>query len=176
MLLLKDVPQSWARGRTTLIPKSPDAKEPSDFRPITITSLLLRIYHKILVARLMAAAPLPMKQKGFAPVEGVAANILILHELINSATSNKTKLCIAFVDFNKAFDSVSHPSLVAATKRWGFPPELTEYIRTLYGKPCTSIMGDTCPIRRGVLQGDPLSPYLYNITLDWALSQVPEDV
>ncbi|MPC38975.1 Retrovirus-related Pol polyprotein from type-2 retrotransposable element R2DM [Portunus trituberculatus] len=37
-------------------------------------------------------------------------------------------------------------------------------------------MGDTCPIRRGVLQGDPLFPYLFNITLDWALSQVPADV
>ena len=176
ILLLKDVPQSWARGRTTLIPKNPEAKEPGDFRPITITSLLLRIYHKILVARLMAAAPLPMEQKGFAPEEGVAANILLLQELINSATSNKTNLCVAFIDFKKAFDSVSHPSLVAATKRWGFPPELTEYIRTLYDKASTSIMGDTCPIRRGVLQGDPLSPYLFNITLDWALSQVPADV
>ena len=49
LLLLKDVPQSWARGRTTLIPKKPGAKEAGDFRPITITSLILRLYHKILV-------------------------------------------------------------------------------------------------------------------------------
>ncbi|MPC83772.1 Retrovirus-related Pol polyprotein from type-1 retrotransposable element R2 [Portunus trituberculatus] len=85
LLLLKDVPQTWAMGRTTLIPKTPEAKDPGDFRPITITSILL-------------------------------------------------------------------------------------------SKARTNIMGDTCPIRRGVLQGDRLSPYLFNITLDWALSQVPADV
>ncbi|MPC74641.1 Retrovirus-related Pol polyprotein from type-1 retrotransposable element R2 [Portunus trituberculatus] len=167
-LLLRDVPQSWAKGRTTLISKKPQATEPGDFRPITITSILLRLFHKVLAGRLMAAAPLPQQQKGFAPEEGVVANILLIQEIINSATSNKTNLCVAFLDFKKTFDSVSHPSLVAATRRWGFPPELTEYIRTLYGKACTDIMGDT--IRRRVLQGDPLSSYLFNITLDWALS------
>ena len=175
-MLYKDVPQSWADGRTTLIPKKPLASEPGDFRPITITSILLRLFNKVLSRRLMAAAPLPLQQKGFAPEEGVAANILLIQEILKNATSNKTDLSVAFIDFKKAFDSVGHPSLVAATKRWGFPPELTEYIRTLYGKATTNILGDTCPIRRGVLQGDPLSPYLFNITLDWALSQVPESV
>ena len=81
-----------------------------------------------------------------------------------------------FLILKKAFDSVSHPSLLAATQRWGFPSELTEYIRNLYGKADTNILGNTCPIRRGVLQGDPLSPYLFNITLDWVLSQVPASV
>ena len=59
-LHLKDVPESWALGRTTLIPKKPDAADPGDFRPITITSLLLRLFHKVIAARLMAAAPLPI--------------------------------------------------------------------------------------------------------------------
>lgn len=31
MLHLKDVPQSWAMGRTTLLPKKPGAREASDF-------------------------------------------------------------------------------------------------------------------------------------------------
>ena len=175
-LSLEDVPNSWVRGRTTLIPKKPGAADPGDFRPITVTSVLLRLFHKIIAARLMAAAPLPNKQKGFAPEEGVAANILLVQRLLQNARRNFGNLCVAFLDFRKAFDSVGHPSLVAAAKRWGVPPVLTEYIRTLYAKACTDIMGNTCPIRRGVLQGDPLSPYLFNITLDWALSQVPEDV
>ena len=176
VLILKDVPDSWARGRTTLIPKKSDAADPGDFRPITVTSLLLRLFNKIIAGRLMAAAPLPNKQKGFAPEEGVVANLLLVQKLLLDAQRKFSNLHVAFIDFKKAFDSVSHPSLVAAAKRWGIPAELTEYISTLYSKACTDIVGNTCPIRRGVLQGDPLSPYLFNITLDWALSQVPEDV
>lgn len=84
---------------------------------ITITSLLLRLYHKMIVTRLKAAAPLPMELRGFAP-EGVAAYILLL-QLINDHVEQDQN-CVAFVDFKKAFDSVSHPSLVAARKRWGF--------------------------------------------------------
>lgn len=97
------------KGTNNFNPQNPEAKVPSDFRPITITSLLLRIYHKILVARLMAATPLPMDQKGFAPEEGVAANILLLQELINSATSKKTNLCVAFIDFYKGFRFCESP-------------------------------------------------------------------
>ena len=175
-LSLEDVPDSWARGRTTLIPKKTDAAEPGDFRPITVTSVLLRLLNKIIAGRLMAAAPLPNKQKGFAPEEGVAANLLLVQRLLLNAQRNFGNLSVAFIDFKKAFDSVGHPSLVAAAKRWGLPPMLTGYIGTLYSKASTNIVGNACPIRRGVLQGDPLSPYLFNITLDWALSQVPEDV
>lgn len=79
----------------------------------------------------MGAAPLPVPQKGFAPEEGVTANILLIQELIKNSMSNKTDLCVAFLDLKKAFDSVSHLSLLAATHRWGFPAELTEYVRNL---------------------------------------------
>lgn len=65
----------------------------------------------------MGAAPLFAQQKGFAPEEGVAANILLLQELIKSTMSKEADLCVLFVDIKNAFGSVVHPSLIAATKR-----------------------------------------------------------
>ena len=176
MLLLEDVPSRWANGKTILIPKVNSPSQPGEYRPITVTSLLLRTYNKILAARLMKAAPLPSRQKGFAPEEGVAANLLLIQELIKEHTKNNDSLCLAFIDFQKAFDSVGHPSLLAATKRWGMPSSLTNYIKNLYSKASTNIMGAEVQIKRGVLQGDPLSPYLFNICLDWALASLPAGV
>ena len=46
-LLLKDFLESWAKRRTPLIPQKPAAADPGDFRPITITSLLLRLFIKL---------------------------------------------------------------------------------------------------------------------------------
>ena len=176
ILLFEDVPSNWAKGKTTLIPKVNSSSQPGEFRPITVTSLLLRTFNKIIAARLMKAAPLPPRQKGFAPEEGVAANLLLIQELIQEHTKSNESLCLAFIDFKKAFDSVGHPSLLAATRRWGLPSCLTNYIRNLYKKASTNILGKEVKITRGVLQGDPLSPYLFNICLDWALASLPAGI
>lgn len=149
-----------------LIPKKAVPEGPGDFRPLTITSLLLRLFNKILSSRLMKAAPLPKMQKGFAP-EGVAANIFLVQELVKSAMSTNSPLCIAFIDFRKAFDSIGHPSLLMAARRWGIPPEICEFIGNLYKKAATNIMGEVFGIRRGVLQGDRPPCLPTSSTLRW---------
>ncbi len=42
------------KGHMTLIPIKAEAKESGDFRPITVTSCLIRLFHKILACRLEA--------------------------------------------------------------------------------------------------------------------------
>lgn len=74
----------------------------------------------------MKAAPLPSAQKGFVTEEGVAANINLLQTMVQNTKKNNDNLSEAFIDFKKAFDSVGLPSLVAATRRWDFPSEMTE--------------------------------------------------
>ena len=143
-------PQSWTKGRTVLIPKTDKPTQPGQFRPVTISSVLLRTLHKIVARRLQRAAPLPTQQKGFAAEEGVAANLVLVSELIKDAQDHKRPFCCAFIDFRKAFDSVGHPSLVAAATRWSLPSGLVRYIRELYSSAETQIMGTATPIGRGV--------------------------
>lgn len=172
LLMYGKVPEAWAKGRTTLIPKKPRPEGPGDYRPITVTSLLLRTLNKILAARCLSIAPLPNMQKGFAMEEGVASNLLLIQRIVQSCTSQNKNGIVAFLDFRKAFDSISHESLIRAAGRWGLPEMMICYIKDLYSKAGTSILGEATPITRGVLQGDPLSPFLFNITLDWVLSEL----
>lgn len=135
------MPQTWPKRRTKIIPKIPNPAQPGDYRPITITCLMLRLLYKITAHIVMKDAPLPSP-------EGVAANIYLVQIIINNAQSNNQDLCLAFMHFKKAFDSVGHTSLLAATRRWCFPTKLTEYISNVYTKGKTNIIGDDVNIQR----------------------------
>ena len=119
--------------------------------------------------RLSEAAPLPHQQKGLKKEEGCAANIAVLRQLVRGAQKEFSNICIGWIDFKKAFDSVGHTSL---------SPRLCNYISQLYVNTATSIKSDEAPINisRGVLQRDPPSPFLFNICLAWALTAVPKSI
>ena len=176
-LRLQNLPEEWMRGRTVLLPKVDVPQSPSDFRPLTITPVLTRTLHRVLAKRLNTLAPLPLSQKGFRKEEGCAANLLLVRQALRHAKAGPRSLYMAFIDFKKAFDSVGHPAIAQACDRWGLGAEFRSYVRNIYGQAKTKLDEETeATISRGVLQGDPMSPALFNMTLDWALSALPEEV
>ena len=81
------------------------------------------------------------------------------------ALKNISSLMIA-VDFEKAFDSVNWNLLRKTLDRFNFGPSFIAWIKAFYSdiKSCVINNGFTSPLfklSRGVLQGDPLSPYLF---------------
>ena len=84
---------------------------------------------------------------------------------------------VCFLDVKKAFDSVSHDSLLIACRRLGVPEPLLEYIHGLYeqGATCLQSCGEqSTPIscKQGVKQGDPLSCFIFNAVIDWVLTSI----
>lgn len=105
--------------------------------------------------------------------EGCAANLHLFRALVKRANSKPSSLYVTRVDLKK----VGHPSLLAAMRRWGLPSQFIEYILSAYAQAATVLGGERDPskISREVVQGDPLSPFLFNICLNWALSAIPEE-
>ena len=175
-LRLGDLPSSWVQGRTVLLPKKEKPQNPADFRPLTITPVLTRTLHRVLARRLATLAPLPLSQKGFRKEEGCAANLLLVQQALRQAKAGPKSLYMAFIDFKKAFDSVGHPAIAQACVRWGLGERFAKYVANVYRQANTGIDGAPVKISRGVMQGDPMSPALFNMTLDGALSALPKEV
>ena len=88
--------------------------------------------------------------------------------------SHNLKATIIFVDFKKAFDSINRSIMLQILKAYGIPDIIIQIIALTYKNTHAKIItpdGETehFEITKGVLQGDTLAPYLFVITLDYAI-------
>ena len=176
MLLYSAVPTSLTKNRTILIPKGKPSPNISEWRPITIASTILRLVNKIMAKRL-SQLNLHKNQRGFRQVDGVLLNNLTLQALIKEKRLRLKPYTAIAIDLSKAFDSVSHESIMRGLRRVGVDEATRNLIKAQYSRVTTTIeMGGKSitelAITRGVKQGDPLSPILFNIVLDELFEQL----
>lgn len=176
-LLLGDVPPYLKVSRAVFIPKTSSPEQPSDFRPIAISSLLLRVYHRIIALRVQRLVSLDERQRAFIPADGCAENVILLSALLAESRREKRSLYLATLDLRRAFDTVTFGAVLAAAGRGGFPPTTICYLERLYSYSTVLIGAGgferSVPVTRGVRQGDPLSPALFNLVIDGLLRSLP---
>lgn len=174
------IPTAMKENRTILLPKSNSGLDQiKNWRPITISSLLVRIYNKIMAKRLQKVFATSDKQTGFKEMNGIGLNTATLHHLLKHARQNKNDLYVILLDVSKAFDSIPHESIRRALRRNGCPPEFIEMVSDQYTDIYTTIRYDqrsSIPIRirRGVKQGDPMSSILFNLVIDELFTRIGE--
>ena len=175
LLMVGFCPTMCCIGQSALIPKDQSDISPPKHRPITMANMIIRCFHKLMASRIGDSMPLSDRQKAFRSGDGLAENVVLLKSIIKYDTDNNLPLNVVFLDIAKAFDSVSHQSILIAARRMGIPPLFLTHLREFYWRCQTRsrVSGrksDPISVRRGVKQGDPLSVHLFNAVIDWALS------
>jgi hypothetical protein len=108
-------------------------------------------------------------QKGFiSGVEGVMEHIELLDNIIKSAKRHQRSLFLALFDLRNAFGEVRH-NLIRQSLDYHHCPELfISLFNSIYSDfnivvSCNKAITDPIQVQKGVLQGDPCSPLLFNI-------------
>ena len=168
-------PKSWCEGYITPIFKSGDPLDPSNYRGITVSSCLGKLFTKIINTRLLQHLVderiISNCQIGFIPGNRTADHILILKTLIDSYKKTKKRLFLCFVDFQKAFDTVFRAGLIYKLIDLNLSTKFIHIVKGMYNYVSASVRTEhglttKFPIDVGTRQGCNLSPTLFNLYIN----------
>ena len=168
------IPECWKIGATVLIFKKGVTDEPSNFRPITLQPVWYKVFssvysnmmYKFLVDNKFLDQNL---QKGFwKGVDGVTEHTELLAHMLRDAKRKQRSIIISLLDLKNAFGSVHQNLIRFALHYHHLPSVFPELFSNIYNNSFMTVAiakewTDSIKVERGVLQGDPSSPLLFNL-------------
>ena len=176
------VPKAWNRGRVVLVHKKGDTSDINNYRPLTVLTCMNGTFSKIMNARLTEVVEshklLGEIQNGFRKDRSGGDSSFTLNTILWKSIQKKKKVHLAFMDLQKAYDSVDRGILWERMRKLGFGGKFLEAIKCMYrGDFVTSstngVTTNPVYLGRGLRQGCSLSPILfalYVVDLSRALS------
>ena len=158
--------------RQTVICCLPKGNKPRDnlknWRPISLISVLYKMASNAIDCRFKKILPdlISQSQTGFIKGRFIGESTRLVYDVMNYTEFKKIKGLLMFIDFEKAFDSVSWKFMYKVLRYYNFSEEFVKWI-TLFNNNITAsilqvgILSEFFPIERGCKQGDPIAPYLF---------------
>ena len=165
----------WQESLITFIKKSdkPSYTSPGAYRPLAISPYIGKILERILEKRLrhfcQVESILDEAQEGFLPEKNTTRYLYKMMSCLHEVKRKKMTALLLLIDFEKAFDSVSIPCLIAKLSYLGVKGKLLRIINSLlsnrfvYLRVNSYIGGKRRCLLIGVPQGSVLSPILFII-------------
>ena len=164
------VPLEWRTAYVTPLYKKGLASMCANYRPVSLTCCICKIMERIVVAKMLGYLrshdAISQQQHGFLSRRSTVTNLLDTLNDWTIALKNKQSITVAYIDYSKAFDVVSHPKLFQKLDGYGIGGSLLDWIKSLLtDRTQTTRVGSAFssvkPVSSGVIQGSVLGPLLF---------------
>ena len=179
------VPSVWKRACIILVHKKGNHDDPANFRPITLQSVPLNVFTSCLCDTICSF----LKQNGFVEqwiqkgfthgVSGDLEHTSMMGNVTNKARLKQHSVVITLLDLKNAFGEVHHNLINSVLSYHHIPQTVQLLMANLYTSFHSSIISDcfttpAIPFQHGVLQGDCLSPLLFNLRFNTVIKVIKQ--
>ena len=147
------VPQQWKEANIVPIHKGGSKAVMGNFRPVALTSAICKVFEKIICVAILHFLTtnnlISPQQHGFVKGRSCQTNIMLCMERWTRMLDDGSSIDVAYFDYSKAFDKVSHRLLLLKLKAYGIEGKLLVWLEAWLAKR-----------RQRVVVGDAKSPWL----------------
>ena len=163
---MKELAATQKEGIITCIPKPGKSKKfIKNWRPISLLNVTYKIASGSIANRIKKVLPfiIDTDQAGFMSGRFSGDNLRLIYDVLNYANENKKKGLMMLIDFEKAFDTISHSFIIKCLYFFGFGFSFIKWINLLLNDVSSCInhcgnISDRFRVGRSCRQGDPISP------------------
>ena len=169
------VPRQWKAANVCAIFKKNDPHEVSNYRPISLLSVisksLEKIIHKYLFNFLISTNAITSLQSGFVPNDSTVNQLSSLYHTFCQALDEGKEVRVVFCDISKAFDRVWHKGLLHKLESKGVSGPLLKWLSNYLSNRSQRVVingtqSSCLQLQAGVPQGSILGPLLFIVFIN----------
>ncbi|KAK3537433.1 hypothetical protein QTP70_009980 [Hemibagrus guttatus] len=175
------MPEEWRRSALVPIFKNKgDVQSCSNYRGIKLMSHTMKLWERVVEARLRKVVEICEQQYGFMPRKSTTDAIFALRILMEKYRDGQRELHCVFVDLEKAYDRVPREELWYCMRKSGVVEKYVRVVQDMYERSRTVVrcaVGQTeeFKVEVGLHQGSALSPFLFAMVMDQLSEEVRQE-